>query len=857
MKLRLLFNEPVSGRLSLVNAGKVIPQEFASATCVEVSVEDAKIEKGAHATVMQVEAGPHSFSFFVRDVTAEFPLYSPLQGVAVTLADDGRDYAAVAADISSRGLISDFEAMNKENEESFANACEHTRKQPFCPVWLGMARDPRFFRVSPQQAILSEGNDCQYWGVVTPYDHSIAFYYNGWVHKAFEIMYEIGPGCHVSPRIESHLMDGCLPIVESVQHEGAIDYQVTQFATLENHLPSRENVKGVEAEVCYPMSGLAHLDHEEWQTRMNLWRAGSDDREEVLLVIQVKAVNVSSAPAYAWFKAPHLYCWRYGSPVMKGDYDIFEDGLSSAKCTDYRPFAVSRLNGRPLDNCEEAVLIQPGETVVFDMIMPHQPMQKERAQKLFELDVEAHLQAAREYWRKIVFGAAQLQIPEKEIEKRYWAGIGHLNISMCGEQEQGPLLATVGNYAPIGTESSPFIQFLDSIGCHREAERCLDFFLDHRQLANGYIQCYSDYESETGPVVWTAGEHFLYTQDVEWLKRQRKHLEKSCEYLLEKMSEDDSGLASGKTSDPEDRFHSFFLNAINYLGLERMVRVLPAVDPEYAEYLAPKVEKYRSDIIKAVKQAFAVAPLIPTGDGTWVPALSGWPESVGANSLYVNGGAWMTHGIIASRDALNGPLSLSLTHILPWDSPEMTMMLAGNQCPFTMRNAAMSQPYYSRHDYAHLMRNEVKLYLKTFYNQVAALQDRSCLTFWEHLYCCSTHKTHEEAWFLMQLRWMLFVENGNSLELFKAAPRAWFDETAEPVNFSGMCSHWGKLSCQVKWCGNRLRCRVESEREPEKMVIRLPHPQGKRAVKVSGGAYEAASETVTVTGRIAEVELEF
>jgi hypothetical protein len=51
----------------------------------------------------------------------------------------------------------------------------------------------------------------------------------------------------------------------------------------------------------------------------------------------------------------------------------------------------------------------------------------------------------------------------------------------------------------------------------------------------------------------------------------------------------------------------------------------------------------------------------------------------------------------------------------------------------------------------------VKPFLKTYYNPFSALADRETYTFWEHLYKVSVHKTHEEAWFLMETRWMLYL----------------------------------------------------------------------------------------------------
>jgi hypothetical protein len=46
----------------------------------------------------------------------------------------------------------------------------------------------------------------------------------------------------------------------------------------------------------------------------------------------------------------------------------------------------------------------------------------------------------------------------------------------------------------------------------------------------------------------------------------------------------------------------------------------------------------------------------------------------------------------------------------------------------TNRNAAFSQPYYSRHAVTHLRRGEAKPFLSAYYNTVAALADRETYT---------------------------------------------------------------------------------------------------------------------------------
>ena len=178
----------------------------------------------------------------------------------------------------------------------------------------------------------------------------------------------------------------------------------------------------------------------------------------------------------------------------------------------------------------------------------------------------------------------------------------------------------------------------------------------------------------------------------------------------------------------------------------------------------------------------------------------------------------------------------------------------------TLRNAGYSQPYYVRHDYAQLRRGEAAAFIKTYYNQFSALADRETYTFWEHYFGASPHKTHEEGWFLMQTRWMLWLEDGATLRLLTGVPRAWLEQ-GKAIKLEKVASYFGKLSLTVN-SQVRAGC-IEAEvkfhepaRKPRQVMLRLPHPLGSKAVRCTGGKYDAQTETVTVAGN-GKVVLEF
>ena len=126
-KLSVLFDrEGVSGKIELFNAGKADIEAFSlDGYRLDITVTDPSLEAGAYATALTVRCDT-PFTFFLRDVNAEWPIYIPEYGVAVTEATDRRDYAEIQRAIRSKGLkrrLDNFE----ERQESFASAAEKNR----------------------------------------------------------------------------------------------------------------------------------------------------------------------------------------------------------------------------------------------------------------------------------------------------------------------------------------------------------------------------------------------------------------------------------------------------------------------------------------------------------------------------------------------------------------------------------------------------------------------------------------------------------------------------------------------------------------------------------------------------------
>ena len=96
---------------------------------------------------------------------------------------------------------------------------------------------------------------------------------------------------------------------------------------------------------------------------------------------------------------------------------------------------------------------------------------------------------------------------------------------------------------------------------------------------------------------------------------------------------------------------------------------------------------------------------------------------------------------------------------------------------------------------------------------------------------------------------MLYLEEGPTLKLLPGIPRRWLED-GQRISLGNVASYFGPLSLTVVSKANtgHIEARVEckSGRMPKSVHLRLPHPEGKKAIQVSGGVYDNATETVII-----------
>jgi hypothetical protein len=830
--------------------GKIHANSFAISSegeaRLEIGFREYNSKPGSEASLVHIKSGKHSFTFFLRDVSSNFPIYIPEYKVIVIPADNKSGFNELTEFIHQKHLVSKLARNEAEKEESFDSIAKLTRDQP-CPVWLGLSRDIRIFQVD-----FARKNEAHEYDYIKPQMAASPEYLKELNNQEALYIFAIGRGQGPILKTTRRLEEGYMPILHTNLTDEDISYFTSCFTSYEKSVLNSSSLHGTNYLIADSFSyGHMFTADQRRVLKIEEESRNSKEEEETVLYFHSEALNTSSVPRYAWFKTPKPAHWSVGFSYKfnpETGFSFYNDSLV---------FCISRLNGRPLHDEETAILLQPGERAQFDFYLPHRPISQSRASGLSKQSLTTKLAECKKFWQSKIETAASVSLPEKRIQEMMYAGLLHLNLISYGEEPEGTLAPTIGVYSPIGTESSPIIQYYNSMGWKENARRSLQFFLD-KQHEDGMIQNFGGYMVETGAALWSMGEYFRYTKDTAWLLASKDKLIKSCDFLIrwrkqnlqEEIKGKGYGMISGKVADPDDFYHQFMLNGYAYLGLKRVAEMLENIDSREASRIRETADIWKSDIREAFFNSMANSPVVPLGNGAWCPTVPPWPESTGPQALYADQSNSFSHGTFTTRDVLLGPLYLVFCEVLEPNEEASRMMLNYHSELFYQNNAVFSQPYYSRHDWLELKLGLVRSFLKTYYTTFSALADRETYNFWEHFYHVSQNKTHEEAWFLMQTRWMLFLEDKDTLRLLPGIPRTWLED-GKNIEIKNMSSYFGLFSLEVKsnlskgYVTASISC--DPKRKPSAVIIRLPHPENHKPKTVSGGVYDPKTETITIS----------
>ena len=311
-----------------------------------------------------------------------------------------------------------------------------------------------------------------------------------------------------------------------------------------------------------------------------------------------------------------------------------------------------------------------------------------------------------------------------------------------------------------------------------------------------------------------------------------------------------------------------------------MSQQLAAIGHPDAPALQKEAKQYEKDLLRAYRWTRARSPVVPLSNGTWVPNHPAMFEVFGNVEEMVpahedGSRAWIysveigSHHLVAN--GLIDPFSEEASYIMDY-LEDHQFLRSGSDYPearnrtdvFNYGGFGKCQPYYARNAEICALRDDVKPFLRSYFNALSTLLCSEDLSLWEHFRGWGAwNKTHETGWFLCQTAMMFVMERDGELWLAPMVTNRWLED-GKKIEVLGAPTPFGKVSYSIisSVDDGHIDAVITppTRKSPQKIVLRLRHPEGKpiKAVQVNGRPHEdfdpekecihipASKDTITV-----------
>jgi hypothetical protein len=500
------------------------------------------------------------------------------------------------------------------------------------------------------------------------------------------------------------------------------------------------------------------------------------------------------------------------------------------------------------------------------------------------------------YWKRLIEPAMQVEIPDALLSHLIRASQVHCLLAARGQHRGAQIAAwaSADRYGPLESESCSVIRGMGMQGHDDFARRSLEFFLQKCGPAGFITTGYT--LVGTGEILWTLGEHYERARDRDWMRRRAPEVVRMCHWIARQREKtkrlDARGqkapeyglMPPGVTADWNRFAYRFFNDAQYCAGLDLAARALADIGDPAAPTIRREARQYREDILRAYQWTQARMPVVRLGDGTWAPDAPALLDCFGRVEDFLpaeDGNRTWCYNIEAGAHHLvaNGVLDARSKEAdwLIQDLEDTQFLRSGwgdypgekNRADaFNFGGFSKLQPYYTRIAEVHALRDDVKPFLRSYFNAIPSLVSRENLSFWEHFHNMGGwNKTHETGWFLAQTRTMFLTERGDDLWLAPFVPSHWLRDGMN-VAVRNAPTRFGPVGYNLHSAVSRGQMEAAIQLSPattaKRIVLRLRHPEGKaiRAVTVQGQVhrgFDPRRETISfeVPGRTIAVRAEY
>ncbi len=635
--------------------------------------------------------------------------------------------------------------------------------------------------------------------------------------------------------------------------------------------------------------------------------------ETVVLLSRLKVTNTLTEPAHAVVRLRS----DPGEALMLDDRHVLARGaIKDGKIEPYDEpryrFRVRAPKGGKLavapagDDSPQSMLLYrhrlgPGESAVVTWLVPFVTIDTDaEREQIARLDFNHVLTREADRWRRIVAGAARMEVPDPLLSDFYKAQLTHILITADRDPYNGTrvLPAATYSYHVCLNESCHQIRALEVRGLHDEAQRFLDAFVegqssrglhgrfpDKEGVLHGLPTKHGDYQTfnynlDHGFALWMLNEHYRFTRDRAWLKRNAHALIAACDFVTRArqarpesntLGQDDVRwgvglLPPGHLEDPPEWLWWFAVNAYACRGMRATAESLAEIGHDQTARIARDAEAFGRDLSDSCRESMVRAPVVRLRDGTYVP------HQPTRSRLRGRDLGWI-------RDALYGPVHLIDCGIYLDESAEAEWILRDAEDNVFIGEARgrklddFDRQWFSwggitlqsnllPNPLVYLRRGQPKHAIRAFYNSLAANVYADVRTFCEHpiqAYGIGTgpfFKSPDESAFIVWLRHLLILERGNDLELLAGVPAAWLTPGKE-IAIQAAATWFGPMDLRVRSRAAPRQVVVDlsapSRNPPHTVRLHLRVPEPIRAVMLDGQAlttFNADKGIITLPGRV-------
>jgi len=479
-------------------------------------------------------------------------------------------------------------------------------------------------------------------------------------------------------------------------------------------------------------------------------------------------------------------------------------------------------------------------------------------------EFEKTLKSTSEFWQKQIAPAAQFDVPDKRVSEAYRAWIGYSKLLVDKVNGVYEPHDGAGFYEEnYGYSALLHCIALDLYGMYSKAELYLDSILHFQQPSGLYTQNFG--LPDQGMLLTALTEHYRLTGDAKWLRRIAGNMVRAGDWLIEqRKNAPKAGVTKGLIKyrpycDYAEPEYNYFSDANCCVGLENAATALKAIGmTKDATRFASEARQYRADILASMDAAAirkpdsTILPLVP--DTHRLLKMSGY-----------TGGDY--YGLVASC-LLDAAFLPATDKRASWivDFMEQKKGLTAGLCRFGPDG--VDHAYTYGYLMTQLERGDARKVLLGFWSMLAfgmtretysGVECTSIVTganYWTlpHLYSCTQQ--------LRLLRNMLLREDGQTLRIGDAIPRAWLED-GKKINVREAPTEFGDVSYSIISAAKKgliqIKLTPPTRRAPKLIHITLRHPTQTpiRAVYMNGKKWtKVTKDSIELTGVIKPMTLE-